>query len=314
MRFLATLLLLGALPAHGDVCALPTSDRAFIDRGVQTWEGVRRDSLGVADARLPAFYFFDQKCLWRDRKDTGTEHGGKLTLPGGMEMPARLMTFASSDDDGHPFLVMALPALWTAEERHRNNPHLDRLMRGVFVHEMTHTVQARALGGRLTELEKEHAIEDLNDDIIQQRFGTREGYADAYQKERAALYGAAAAADPAARRALAREALRIAKERRAKYFQGSDSYYAEIEEIFLGMEGVAQWAAYKAAVADGVKPQDALAQMTKGGRFWTQDEGLAVFLAIDALMPNKWQPRVMGEKVTGVWTLLEQALGESNAE
>jgi hypothetical protein len=307
MRFLATLLLLAAVPAHADVCALSPSDRAFVDRAVQTWEGVRRDSLGIADAKLPAFYLFDQKCLWRDRKETGTEHGGTLTLPGGMQMPARLMTFASSDDSGQPFLVMALPALWTAEERHRGNPQLDLLMRSVFVHEMTHTVQARALGGRLTELEKEHAIEDLNDDIIQQRFGTRDGYADAYQKERGALYGVATATDPIARRALAREALRIAKERRAKYFKGADSYYAEIEEIFLGMEGVAQWAAYQANIADGTKREDAFARMTKSGRFWTQDEGLIVFLAIDALMPGKWQPRVMGEKVTGVWTLLEEA-------
>jgi hypothetical protein len=306
MRALPLLLLLAAVPVHADVCALPASDRAFIDHAVHTWETVRKDSLGIAEAKLPAFYFFDAHCLWRDRAESGTAHDGKLALPGGMEMPARLMTFASSDD-GKPFLVMALPALWTAEERHRNNPHLDRLMRSVFVHEMTHTVQTAALGARLTELEKAHAIEDLDDDIIQQRFGTRDGYAAAYQQERAALYAVAAESDPAKRRVLAKEAVRLEQERRAKYFQGADAYYAELEEIFLGMEGAAQWAGYRAAILDGEAPADALTQMTKGGRFWSQDEGLALFLALEALTPGKWQPRVMGEKVTGVWTLLEEA-------
>ena len=128
----------------------------------------------------------------------------------------------------------------------------------------------------------------------------------AFKAERDALYAVAAERDEAQRRALARKALALAKERRARYFTGDVEYLAELEEIFLGMEGAANWAAFRAAVHDGGSSDEAIALMSKT-RFWSQDEGLALFLAIDALAPGKWQEKVFGEKATPVWTLLEEA-------
>jgi hypothetical protein len=287
-------------------CQLGPDDVRFISDAGHTWEEVRQQDLGLGHVPMPRLLFFDQRCLSDDGELS--LHGGKIRLPDGNEVPARLMTFAGSYGGGKPFLVQALPPLWRAEERHKGNPKLDRLMRAVFVHEMTHTVQTKAFGDRLTELEQRYRIEELNDDIVQTRFSSNEEFVAAYKAERDALYAAAAAPDEAQRRALARKAVTIAKERRARFYAGDLDYLAELEEIFLGMEGAAQWAAFRAAVHDGAMREEAIAAMSKGGRFWSQDEGLALFLAIDALKPGAWQKQVFGEKAKPVWQLLEDAV------
>ncbi len=272
-------------------------DRAFVGAAIHRWESVRNHDLKLPKAPLPLLVFFDERCVWRG--DAATKHEGMIGIPGGGEIPARVTSFAGVDDQGAPFLVMALPSVWRAEERHRNDPRLDLLLRVVFVHEMTHTRQARAFSVRLDEIEAKHAIE-LDDDIVQARFGEREGFREAYEKERDLLF-----AVPSKR--IAREALGLANERRARFFAGTDAVYAELETIFLGMEGVANWAGMRAAVREGLTREDAIAFMRRGGKRWSQDEGLALFLVIDALVP-RWQVRVFRENdPVPVWTLLEEA-------
>ncbi|HEY0156598.1 MAG TPA: hypothetical protein VGF28_04835 [Thermoanaerobaculia bacterium] len=287
-------------------CRLADADRAFMAAALQTWDEVRTQDLQLeSDARLPRVLFFDERCVFEGT--SASAHGGVIKVPNGNEIPARAMAFAGSYDGGKPFLVQALPPVWRAEQRHRDNPALDRLMRSVFVHEMTHTVQTRAFDERLTELEARHKIEALDDDIVQTRFASNAEFAAAFKEERDLLYAIAAQPDARLRREAAKEAVRLAKARRARFFTGDSRYLAELEEIFLGMEGAAQWAAFRAAIRDGATREEALDLVNKGARRWSQDEGLALFLAIDALMPGKWQKKVFGEKPTPVWKLLEQA-------
>jgi hypothetical protein len=276
---------------------MSASDRAFVDGAIDGWQSVREHDLGLPDAPLPLLVFFDERCVWRG--GVAAKHDGVIAVPGDGEVPARVISFAGVDDDGAPFLVMALPSVWRTEPRHRDNPRLDLLLRCVFVHEMTHTRQARSFGKRLDEIEAKHAIE-LDDDIVQTRFGERDGFRFAYEKERDLLF---AATDKGA----AREALRLARERRARFFTGADAVYAELEEIFLGMEGVANWAAVRAAMREGSSAADAVTFIRGGGKKWSQDEGLALFLAIDLLVPQ-WQKRVFRENPVPVWTLLEEGI------
>jgi hypothetical protein len=283
----------------------PISDRPFIGNAIRTWDAVRHDSLHIDAAPLPRLIFFDERCVLDGER--AYAHHGTIKLPDGNEVPPQLMTFAGSYDGQKPFLIQALPSVWRTVERHHDNPQLDRLMRAVFVHEMTHTVQTRAFGERLTELEKLHNLTDLNDDIVQDRFKTNPEYVAAFKAELDALYAVSAEQDPARRRVLARDVLRMAQERRAKYFVADHAWMAEIEEIFLGMEGAANWAAYRAAVLDGASREEAINLINRGGRIWSQDEGLALFLAIDALMPGNWQEQVLGARAGGVWDLLDQA-------
>ena len=281
---------------------MSAADRAFLDASLATWEAVRADALKIGPAPLPTFIVFDNECVWRDGQ--GSAHTGTIALPDGNEVPVGVMTFAGSHD-GKPSLVMALPAMWRAEKRHRDNPRLDLLIRSVFVHEMTHTRQAASFGARLGELETQHKLEDLNDDIIQQRFADRDGFTAAFAKERDLLYSIANEPDPARRHALAKDALHAIRERRARYFRGNDAFYAELEEIFLGMEGVANWAGFRAAMHAGLSRDEAITLMQGSRKWFSQDEGLALFLAIDALTPG-WQKCVFSEKPVPAFELLSK--------
>ena len=294
-----------AASALGD-CAISARDAAFIEAATQSWKNVRTKALGLPPGELPRLVFFDSHCIWNGIDGNGTAHDGTVALPDGESIPARLTTFAGAyGADDKPFFVFALEEIWRQEERYRESNTLNALMVAVFAHEMTHTVQTKGFGERLGAIEAKYKLE-LDDDLVQKRFSEREGFRAAYEVERDLLFAVAAEPDADKRRALARQAVRMIKERRARFFTGDDAIYAEIEEIFLGMEGAAQWSAYRSAI-DRHATRDEAIELVRGRRKWfSQDEGLALFLAIDALMP-KWPSRVFGAKPAGAWALLEEA-------
>ena len=87
-------------------------------------------------------------------------------------------------------------------------------------------------------------VADANDDVVQDRFGARPGYAAEYAAERDLFYQSAGAADDrAARDGLAAAADRMAQ-RRARWFTGGDALYAEADDVFLTLEGTGNWAAW----------------------------------------------------------------------
>ncbi|MBK6722924.1 MAG: hypothetical protein IPG58_06465 [Acidobacteria bacterium] len=43
------------------------------------------------------------------------------------------------------------------------------------------------------------------------------------------------------------------------------------------MEGVANWAAYRAAIADGMTAETASRLIRRSGKYWSQEEGIAIF-------------------------------------
>lgn len=276
-------------------CALSAADREWIADLDQTWTRVSAEALMLKHPVEPRIVYFDEKCVW---DGAGKRHAGEIVLPSGDKVPVQLVTFASTfGDPPKPFLVMAMPSIWRATPRHANDPNLERVMRAVFVHEMTHTQQTAALGTRIGELAQALGIPDdeMSDDIVQQRFGENDAFRAAYEKERDLFYRAAREKD----RAVARQAVAAMKNRRARFFQGRNAPFAELEEIFLMMEGVANWAAYKASGED-------LQRMRGSRKWWSQDEGLAIFVTIDALLP-RWQRRVFAERPASLLTLLEEA-------
>ena len=292
-------------------CTLSETDRAWMSELRATWETASRAALLEEPRPLPWIVFFDETCAWQLKPGVapeGAEHNGKVPTPDGASVPARLMTFVATYGDREtPFLVMSMPSIWRADPRHAGNAMLPQLMRAVFTHEMTHVRQAAGLGGRIGEVERQFGLSsDFNDDIVQNRFADRRGFREAYERERDLLYRAFRATKADARRGLVSEAVEAMRARRAKYFTGGDAVFAELEDIFLGMEGFGQFAAYRAAMRDGMSADEAITMMRGGGRFWSQDEGLAAFLVIDALVPG-WQRRVLASNIPGVLPLLTEA-------
>jgi len=320
-RFLAAAVLASAAlaspataqPAQPSACVLHEAAEAWIQSALDSWTAARRDDLRLGSGELPWVILFDASCLWQINRDsttsplTGTPHSGHIPVPDGSTIDATVTSFAATyGPDDRPFLVMALPGVWRTEPRHAANPDLERLMRSVFAHEMTHTEQAHSAAVRMKEIEKRSPLPaDLTDDIIQQRFAEVPGFREAYETERDLLFRAAAEPDAPRRRALAAQALDAITARRARYFTGTNAIYADLEDLFLNMEGVANWAGYRVALREIKNSADAITFMRRA-RSWSQDEGLALFLIIDSLLPG-WQPAVFATTPASVFDLLRKA-------
>jgi hypothetical protein len=85
--------------------------------------------------------------------------------------------------------------------------------------------------------------------------------------------------------------------RRKTWLSGEKASLGEIEDIFLTMEGAGQYAGL-AWLSDpagaGLTRDVALAGMRRGRR-WSQDEGLALFMALDRLAPG-WPQTIFSAK------------------
>jgi hypothetical protein len=212
-------------------------------------------------------------------------HGDSLALPDGSHIPAKLTSFASPQRDGTMSFVMALPSIWSASA---TGPRRDLLATAVFMHEFTHT-QTLSLGREVDGLVHRGLPEDADDDVIQTQFGERPGFKAAYEAERDMLFQGVSASNEVDARAAASKAMEMMDRRRAEFFGGADSVYAQAEDVFLSMEGTGQWLAYLWLTdpkGGAMTPADALPFMRRGGRRWSQDEGLALLLLVSRLSPT----------------------------
>jgi hypothetical protein len=101
------------------------------------------------------------------------------------------------------------------------------------------------------------------------------------------------------------------KQRQDRWFNGPDEKWRGIDDVFLTMEGLGQWVAYWWFTSpQGMKLDPAVArkEVRRGGKYWTQDEGLALFLVIDRLVPG-WQLRTFGPEAALGQALLAAAAG-----
>jgi len=332
--FLLMLLTASGMRAQTPACTLKNNEREWIERTLGLWQTVSHDSLRLKAVPLPWMVFFDETCVWHVNPNLsvslpklrdssvktklsvsgkfvdvyGFVHEGNITLPDKKQIPPQLISFAATYDNGKKsFFVFSMPAIWRQAEHLKTETNLDALIRSVFVHEMTHT-RHRNFFGKLDRIEKQHSFsETFDDDIIQSHFDENAGFRKAYQMEHDLLFQAVGETNLERKRELAAKVLDLIRSRRKQFFTGTDEFYAEIEEIFLTMEGVANWAAYKSARVQGLNESDAVKLMRRSGRRWSQDEGLGLFLVIDALLPN-WQKETFGKSLTTVLELLNKAV------
>ena len=310
-------------------CAPRKAETGWIAQTLRVWKKTRQSALLLPAEKLPWMVLFDESCVWHinpdlrilktdaksripfDRKVADVyllNHAGKIALPNAQEIPARLLSFASGYDGGKKsFFVAAMPSIWQKAPNLQTEKNLDALVKSVFMHELTHTLH-RNFYARLDEIEKRLVgVENFNDDLIQNTFQTNDEFRKAFENEHKLLYEAVGETNLTRKRELAKQALALINARRQKFFTEKDALYAEIEEIFLTMEGAANWTAYQAAIGQGLAEPDALKLIRRSGKYWSQDEGLAMFLIIDALLP-KWQKKAFGKSPATVTDLLSEAV------
>jgi hypothetical protein len=204
---------------------------------------------------------------------------------------------------------MTLPSVWRAAGV-KSGFGIEPLMDGVMLHELMHSRQFYFATPMLAHIAQRNGLgDDAGDDSVQERYKSDPVYVAAYRAERDLLFAAAAAPSDVEARRLAGEALVKLRERRARWFTGADAYWADYDDIFLAMEGIGQWLAYTyyTSPAGLNLPRDTtLAEVRRGGRFWTQDQGLALFLVVDRLVPD-WQRQAFASHPVLAEGLLERA-------
>lgn len=299
----------------------------WITRWLAAWELTSRDIMKLPDATPPIIVFFDSACVYTTSAVTaggatagegprflGTKLpwravplGDSLTLPDGTRVPVGLMSFASADRRLGPFFVMAAPSYWARRGLGSEN---DSGPTGVFLHEFAHTRQIPGIKHRIGPIDSTWKYpEELNDDAVQTHFGKDSLYVAAYLAERDLLWRADSAKTDAQARTLAREALTMMKRRHARWFQGDRAEFAILDDTFLSLEGAGQWAAVAWLAhprGGGMTREAAVAKMLGRRRWWAQDEGLALFLVVDRLLPG-WPLLVFAEPSMGAFELLERA-------
>ena len=303
MLSLLSALTLSAAPMAEPVppCRFAGEVRSWTAQALGAWDRLDRERLRIAQPVTPSITLFDARCAYtltpsargdfrvglRRYSGRASAHAGQVALPDGSSVPAQRLAFASPTSDGGMFFIMALPSLWQANGSEPRDWRLLSMV--VFMHEFAHTQQGVGLGRRVDELLTRGLPRDADDDIVQDRFGARPGYAAAYEAERDLFYSAATASgDEAARAGLAQAARRMA-ERRARWFTGTDTVYAEADDVFLTLEGTGNWAAWTWLTdprGGRLSPADATTFIRGGQTQWSQDHGLGIMLALDRVTPD----------------------------
>ena len=334
---LITIVLPRSAPAqHSPACTLSSEDVRWVQIALDGWERVSRQLLRLEPKPLPWMVLYDASCVWHLAADArrvletsvanltltfagepvsarAGPHRGKVRLPNSSDIPPVGLAFGSlyerEPDDKEPFFVLALLDVWRQNVKAAKDPRLPHTMLGVFSHEVVHTWQLEAVDRRVDELKQRYAVpQTVDDDVVENRFKDVPGFREAHDSETDLFYAAASETDSARRRQLVAKALALVRARQSKYFTGPDEVYRALEELFLNMEGVAVWASFKLSQIDerfdiGVKDP----VIERARNTWSQDEGLALFLLIDSMVPE-WRERVLGPSLASPFALLEEAV------
>jgi hypothetical protein len=313
-------------------CTFPPAEISWLKRALDGWEQVSRQFLRIDPSPLPWIVLFDASCVWHLSPDANpgsdalrvtttlsfagspvpvyaVSHQGTVLLPGGVPISVEMKASTSLRRNGRgAFFVMAMPSVWQTKEF--SAPTRAEFLQGVFSHEMTHTRLLEGINRRVRDLaRKNELVYPINDDAIQAEFQRTHGFEAAFNRERDQFYRAALEPDPARQRDLTIKALDMVRLRHARFFTGPAAAYAELESLFLTIEGVGQWAAYRLTrTRAGGNDAEALRLVRDNRKYWSQDEGLALFLLVDAMVPD-WQPRIFNATAASPFALLEEAVG-----
>jgi hypothetical protein len=302
-------------------CGLTGADRRWLSGAIEQWNFTSARSLRLTPEPLPLIVLFDLSCVYRVRVtgdsafsvDTAS-YEGQVPLPNGRGLqPLGIGLTAPAAGDSSFFVALALRSVWRADPRYGGRSEdWNGYMTGAFVHEMTHVRTLGAVLPRLRALQRQIRSDSLEDDLIQSRFAGDTAFANSVARERALLFRVAQTTNARDRMLLTRAALELIRARRARYFVNDLSLWGELEQHFLDLEGVAQWAQF-AQARNGpyryMPLKDALDRFRSGEQYWSQDEGLAIFLALDAMVPD-WQRMIFSADPPTSLDLLTRAVSQ----
>ena len=240
-------------------------------------------------------------------------HNDSIILPDKSVVPIGLMSFAAEipDEKNKSFFVMPLPGYWQMSGTTSKELGLDHLVTGVFIHEFSHSQQMQNFGKQMTIFEKQHDFGvPFSDDIVQHIFSKDSSYFKLYDAEVKRFYQLLQ--NSTIDTILVKDALQVMTQRQAEYFKGQFLSVKEIDNFFLTMEGLGQYSMYlwlTNAKGGNIKKSEAIKGVRRGGKWWSQDEGFALFLILDKLSKSKtWAKDMFGYKTESVIDLISKLL------
>jgi hypothetical protein len=313
-----------ALPGAA-ACALDPYERWWIERALGSWTRFALPALRLEPMPLPTLIFFDSACEYRlvSADDSGSRltttftaqpHKGDILLPNGTHTRPKAIAFTSQAlGGGAPFIVMALSDVWRDDALWSQESDWPLFLRRSLVHELTHARQLAFFADRIEDLGARLRQPSMDDDIVQTEFGDSDRFKASVRRETSLLYAAAVTRDTLERQRLAREAIHLIHVRRAIHFAGELALWATLEQAFLDIEGIAQWAALESVRGElDVSTRYAI-HSVRDSDYWSQDEGLALYLVLDAFVPG-WQQRMFKRDAPTSLALIEEALGNRGAD
>jgi len=322
-------------------CRLNEEKARWIQRALAGWERGSAEFLRLPPAPLPWIVLFDTTCVWHLAPDpsrlSGVQpdsvdlrfqgrpvlvwvrpHHGTVELPDGSSVPVAPTVYAAfSRALERPYFVLSLPEVFRSDPAAARDPRLAERILSVVSHEILHTRQLPDLQRAIDALGQEAELPGrIDDNVIETRFSGDSTFRAAFEVERDLLYEAAFEPEVSRARGVATRAVARIRERRARHFAGADEVYGRLEELFLNLEGAAEWLRFKLHQADpGDLESDAEIVGFIRGRSneWVQDEGLALFLLLDRFERN-WQPRLLGPDLASPIDALEEALHQDEGD
>jgi hypothetical protein len=300
------------------------------------WELVSKEIYGLDTTRPVEFVFFDEKLVYSTsgiavpggeviegpalfgKKTTWKKiaHLGKIILPDKQTVPLGLMSFASplTGEGNNAFFVMPLPEFWKTAGVESKEIGLENLITGVFLHEFSHTQQMQNFGKKMTAYEQDKMFANVNfsDDIIQDYFGKDSVYTAMFREETELFFAASEFKRKSKVLSMAKVALLALNYRQQKYFTGEKEILKPIDNFFLTMEGAGQYTMYAWFIhpsGGNLSAKDALAGVRRGKKWWSQDEGLSLFLVLNRLSQTRqWAKLMFGNETVSVIDLINAEL------
>lgn len=337
--FFAMAALIGCNDTMQKKLATPTinADTVFaqpVSKWFNAWELISRDVFYVDSLRPVDFIFFDDQYVYttavitaptgqevtgptmfgKDYKWRRALHSDSILLPDHRVVPIGLMSFAAPAGENGSYFVMPLPAFWKQANVKSEELGLDNLVTGVFLHEFSHSQQMQNFGKKISWYEKNTSFGiDFNDDIVQELMSSDSQFVQQYKDEVSNLFQAAVVEEDSIAKMLLRQGLASMNLRAEKFYTGKFTELKEIEAFFLTMEGIGQYAMYawlQHPKGAHLAKEKVLKGVRRGGRSWSQDEGLSLFLLLARFAPaSGWAPPMFNESTQSVIEQLKQIAG-----
>ena len=294
------------------------------------WKLVSKEFYKIKKVRPVEFVFFDDKYVYSTSAITIKKgspvkgnnlmdlkfqwkrelHNDSLTLPDKSVVAINLMSFATEiPTEAKSFFVMPLPSFWKQAGVSSKELGLENLITGVFIHEFSHSQQMQNFGKKITAFEKQNNYGvEFSDDIVQDIFAKDTTYLKYYKKEIEFFYRSTK--NNALEKSAVNEGLSLMKQRQNEYFKGKYENLNEIDNFFLTMEGLGQYSMFlwlKHPKGGNKKREIAIEGVRRGGKWWSQDEGFALFLILDKLTQSKnWAKDMFGDKTESIIALFDR--------